>query len=191
MVLYNPLCTLNNQGVFFSLLKWLLVRMFVWDFPGSFQRQLYFQLCFLSGKTSLFWVRASNQQFQGTILFMVFDLHWFCCFFIWMASALSGASDKIQYTSYSIASTFDNKNRDPFEVDMKLNGWHKFLSLGIQLYSQMMIGVFNHLLSIVFRFHYHSQKMIGSLGIYTWNWIKKLQIVPYSICSSLVMSYNI
>ena len=26
------------------------------------------------------------------------------------------------------------------------------------------VGVSNHLLSIVFRFHYHSQKMIGSLG---------------------------
>ena len=27
-----------------------------------------------------------------------------------------------------------------------------------------MIGVSNHLLSMVFRFHYHSQKVIGSLG---------------------------
>ena len=36
---------------------------------------------------------------------------------------------------------------------------------GIQSYSQLMIGVSNHLLSIVFRFHYHSQKVIGSLGI--------------------------
>ena len=38
-------------------------------------------------------------------------------------------------------------------------------SLGIQSYSQMMIRVSNHLLSKVFRFHYHSQKVIGSLGI--------------------------
>jgi len=29
-----------------------------------------------------------------------------------------------------------------------------------------MIGVSNHLLTIVFRFHYHSQEMIGSLGIF-------------------------
>ncbi len=35
-------------------------------------------------------------------------------------------------------------------------------SLGIQSYSQLMIGVSNHLLSIVFRFHFHSQKVIGS-----------------------------
>ena len=28
----------------------------------------------------------------------------------------------------------------------------------------MVIGVYNHLLSQVFRFHYHSQKVIGSLG---------------------------
>ena len=52
-------------------------------------------------------------------------------------------------------------------------------TLGIQSYPQLMIGVSNHLLSIVFRFHYHSQKVIGSLGIWkvhpgrlTWNlWI--------------------
>ena len=36
--------------------------------------------------------------------------------------------------------------------------------LGIQSPCQMMIGVYNHLLSKVFRFHYHSQKVIGSLG---------------------------
>ena len=33
------------------------------------------------------------------------------------------------------------------------------LSLGIQSYSQIMIGVFNPLLSIVFSFHYHSQEV--------------------------------
>ena len=38
------------------------------------------------------------------------------------------------------------------------------LSLGIQSYSQMIIRVSNHLLRIVFRFRYHSQKVIGSLG---------------------------
>ena len=38
------------------------------------------------------------------------------------------------------------------------------LSLGIQSYCQRVIGVSNHLLSIVFRFHYHSQEVIGSLG---------------------------
>ena len=37
-------------------------------------------------------------------------------------------------------------------------------ALGIQSPCQMMIGVSNHLLSKVFRFHYHSQKVIGSLG---------------------------
>ena len=38
------------------------------------------------------------------------------------------------------------------------------LSLRIQSPSQMVIGVYNHLLRKVFRFHYHSQKVIGSLG---------------------------
>ena len=37
-------------------------------------------------------------------------------------------------------------------------------ALGIQSYSQLMIGMSNHILSRVFGFHYHSQKVIGSLG---------------------------
>ena len=37
-------------------------------------------------------------------------------------------------------------------------------SLGIQSSCQRTIGVYNHLLSKVFRFHDHSQKVIGSLG---------------------------
>ena len=36
-------------------------------------------------------------------------------------------------------------------------------TLRIQSPSQMMIGVYNDLLRKVFRFHYHSQKVIGSL----------------------------
>ena len=39
------------------------------------------------------------------------------------------------------------------------------VALGIQSYSQQMIGVSNHFLSIVLRFHYHSQKGIGSVGL--------------------------
>ena len=38
------------------------------------------------------------------------------------------------------------------------------LSVRIQSPSQMMIGVYNHLLRKVFGFHYHSEKVIGSLG---------------------------
>ena len=41
----------------------------------------------------------------------------------------------------------------------------KYITLGIQSPCQMMIGVYNHLLSKVFKFHDHSQKVIGSLGI--------------------------
>ena len=43
-------------------------------------------------------------------------------------------------------------------------GSSKIQPLGIQSPSQMMIGVHIHLLNKVFRFHYHSQKVIGSLG---------------------------
>ena len=41
-------------------------------------------------------------------------------------------------------------------------------TLGIQSPCQMMIGVYNHLLRKVFRFHYHSQKVIGSIGIHIY-----------------------
>ena len=41
-------------------------------------------------------------------------------------------------------------------------------ALRIQSPSQMMIGVYNHLLRKVFSFHYHSQKVIGSLGKRCW-----------------------
>ena len=40
-----------------------------------------------------------------------------------------------------------------------------FLTLGIQSPCQMMIRVYNHLLRKVLRFHYHSQKVIGSIGL--------------------------
>ena len=43
--------------------------------------------------------------------------------------------------------------------------WSFYPTLGIQSYSQLMIGVSNHLLSIIFRFHYHPQKVIGCLGL--------------------------
>ena len=38
-------------------------------------------------------------------------------------------------------------------------------ALGIQSSCQRMIWVYNHLLNKVFRFHYHYQKVIGSLGM--------------------------
>ena len=42
---------------------------------------------------------------------------------------------------------------------------HWYYALRIQSPCQMMIGVYNHLLRKIFRFHYHSQKVIGSLGM--------------------------
>ena len=50
------------------------------------------------------------------------------------------------------------------ELPPKKVTWDSNGTLGIQSPCQMMIGVYNHLLSKVFRFHYHSQKVIGSLG---------------------------
>ena len=65
-----------------------------------------------------------------------------------------------------------NKHRTLQKVRVMLGmEWNGYLligflvALGIQSYSQMMIGVSNHLRSIVFRFHYHSQKVIGCLGL--------------------------
>ena len=40
-----------------------------------------------------------------------------------------------------------------------------YITLGIQSPCQMMIGVYNHLLRKVFRFHYHSEKVFGSIGL--------------------------
>ena len=40
------------------------------------------------------------------------------------------------------------------------------MALGIQSPCQRMIGMSNHLLSKAFSFHYHSQKVIGSLGVF-------------------------
>ena len=63
------------------------------------------------------------------------------------------------------------------KIGVPQNGWFiienpiKMDYLGVPLTPcQMMIGVYNHLLSRVFRFHYHSQKVIGSLGNYTTPW---------------------
>ena len=59
---------------------------------------------------------------------------------------------------------------DTLEEEVVFRTWktqHFFkwtMALGIQSPCQWMIGVSNHLLSKVFRFHYHSQKVIGSLG---------------------------
>ena len=68
---------------------------------------------------------------------------------------------KITHRSYMIAYRITWKSR-------ALSREHKYtyiyISLGIQSPCQMMIGVYNHLLSKVFRLHYHSQKVIGSLG---------------------------
>ena len=68
--------------------------------------------------------------------------------------------------------TTTQKNKFTFSIwnygslfDCFFSAWH-LETLGIQSYSQMMIRVSNHLLSTVFGFHYHSQKVIGSLGKY-------------------------
>jgi len=53
--------------------------------------------------------------------------------------------------------------------------------LGIQLHSQM-IGMSNHLLSTRFRFHYHSHKVIGSLGN---NWRERTNQQPKPRCTFL------
>ena len=59
--------------------------------------------------------------------------------------------------------------------------WTKNYSLGIQSPYQMMIGVYNHLLSKVFWCRYHSQKVIGSLGYWkntkhTKQWLHVLDL---------------
>ena len=50
-----------------------------------------------------------------------------------------------------------------FSLNYRNNVAHN--SRGIQSPCQMMIGVYSHIPRKVFRFHYHSQKVIGSLGL--------------------------
>ena len=63
------------------------------------------------------------------------------------------------FGSHSICSA--KSTIETFNIDTK-NGH----TLGIQSSCQRMIGVSNHLVSKVSRFHYHSQRVIGSLGIF-------------------------
>ena len=64
----------------------------------------------------------------------------------------------------------NNGSLKPYEQMDDLGGkipyfWKHPYTLGIQFPCQRMIGVYNHFLRKVFRFHYHSQKVTGSLGI--------------------------
>ena len=70
---------------------------------------------------------------------------------------------------YIYINTIDSKN-------LLIGLWS--YSLGIQPYSQMMIGMSNHLLSIVFRFHYHYQEVIESLGILFMAYLPKFFQIP-------------
>ena len=47
---------------------------------------------------------------------------------------------------------------------------------------QMMIGVYNHLVRKGFRFHYHSQKVIGSLGF-------MCVLTKISVCKYIIIKY--
>ena len=55
--------------------------------------------------------------------------------------------------------------KEPWELGMGRLLIIKNYTLGIQSPCQKMIGVYNRLLSKVFRFHDHSHQVIGSLGI--------------------------
>ena len=81
----------------------------------------------------------------------------------WIAgSAISTLlHDKINPKDYQVLSLGDSGFLQIFWV---VSSDIQKQSLGIQSPCQMMIGVYNHLLRKVFRFHYHSQRVIGSLG---------------------------
>ena len=76
---------------------------------------------------------------------------------------------KKKYSPIAWRTTFDSTKRSG-RFSNTCNGdkkTHEKPSLRIQSPFQMVIGVYNHLLRKVFRFHYHSQKVIGSLGLDT------------------------
>ena len=68
---------------------------------------------------------------------------------------------KVLFPDWSDEGWGDISHSDIHHLD---TGIRLISSLRIQSPCQMMIGVYNHLLSKVFRFHCHSQKVIGSLG---------------------------
>ncbi len=61
-------------------------------------------------------------------------------------------------------------------------------TLGIQSPCQRMIGVYNHILRKVFRFHHHYKKVIGSLGKYYPCHKKICPGLPWSLGSQLFAS---
>ena len=75
----------------------------------------------------------------------------------------------IQFGNYCLETSWNHQLVKPYSMNpdrcpKKEQASVVHLSLRIQSPCQMMIGVYNRLLSKVFRFHYHSQKVIGSLG---------------------------
>ena len=87
------------------------------------------------------------------------------------------------------------RDEDFLEKRMKLDlKEDNKLSLRIQSPCQMMIGVCNHLLRKVFRFHYQSQKVIGSPGydIYDGNMVFCKVVFHTSLCMNTVyMSFEV
>ena len=57
----------------------------------------------------------------------------------------------------------------PWVESVKNINLNKSKPISIQSCSQMMIGLFNHLFSMVFKFYNHSRKVIGSKGLFTDN----------------------
>ena len=86
---------------------------------------------------------------------------------------------------------------NPMNNKMKhVYGWKKEQTLDIKSYSQLMIGVSNHLLRKVFWFDCHSQKVFGSLGKMKQSALQKVacdicfwaQLVPLAWCGAATSS---
>ena len=119
-------------------------RIHVWY--SWYPKQQLFSGCLV--KQPFFYVMTWNHPVETTIKKMV----------VWSSRYLPTFYHQKLYPNVRI-----DKFASVWDWSLRFNP----TTLGIQSPCQMMIKVSNHLLRKVFRFHYHSQKVIGSLGKHT------------------------
>ena len=138
-------------------------------FATVFKDQCGFTILFLG---FFFWVNllnASENRWSSKVMLVIFHFFVFCVWLILVFEWLTFCCQKrLQSVVPCALGGIPNRIKGLWNwnhLSFLGKRFHQSKhSLGIQSYSQLMIGVSNHLLSIGLRFHYHSQKVIGSLG---------------------------
>ena len=155
------------------MLRWTLQRKLPCHYPGGTPRNHVTYLCTSSHseiditpcmtRGTGWWQAEISGDHQ---LRLVVYPPWFTRLKCIPGGCLGFLKHQPEHSSTSVRWEMDPGNRGDWNSKSQrleeLEG--QFLSLGIQSPCQMMIGMYNPLLSKVFRFHYHSQKVIGSPG---------------------------